>query len=680
MQGELESSPVCIQGPGKDDRFRQALRKSEMMEGRQRSIMTSRSKPGPTWSAVPGIWLVLALCLLVAGCTPESTSLPERIPLDALFGNPKKSNPRISPDASMVAYLAPVRNVLNVWIGPAGGTGYRPVTRDTLQGIRSYFWASDSRHILYFQDKSGDENWHLFAVNINTGEERDLTPFDNVTAGLVGRDDGHPDLVLISLNRDDVSLHDVYRLEVSTGKLEKAADNPGDIAGWVPDPDLRVRGALRGRDDGGFDFLVRERETAPWRPLVSWTSDEIINSGIVGFTREGNSVYLLDSRFSNTARLIRMDVNTAEYEVLAEDSLYDVIHVGVDPITEKAQVAVIAAERDSLVVLDESIREDVEAVKRLHRGDPYMASRASRDSVWIIGFSSDDEPPPYYLYDRRTKQATFLFYQQPELKDYSLATMEPISFTARDGLEIHGYMTFPPGRVRRGLPMVVNVHGGPWTRDYWGFDTEAQWLANRGYICMQVNFRGSTGYGKEFLNAGNREWGGKMQTDLADAVRWAIEQGYAAPDEVGIMGYSYGGYAALSGVAFTPESYVCAVSIAAPPDLLSLVRSFPPHWSAAYDLWYNKVGHPIEDSMFLKSRSPLYHTDSIHAPVMIAHGANDVRVSQKSVDLFVRKLRERDVPVEYLMLPDEGHGISRPENRIKIYAQAEQFLARYLSE
>ena len=633
-------------------------------------------------SAIVLLLVSLIFGLLPVACRKSDDNQSKQVPLDLLFGNAKRSRPKVSPDGSMIAYIAPVKNVLNVWIGRTGSTEFRPLTRDTLSGIGLYYWAPDSRNVLYLQDRNGDEHWHLYAVNLETNQVRDLTPYPEVSAGLLGLSNRITDYLLITMNKENPALNDVYRLELATGGLTLLEKNPGDVAWWIPDAQLRIRGALKVDDEGSYDLVVRSDEHAEWRYLLTWTSDEIVSDDVIGFDSSGDAIYLLDSRESNTTRMIRMETATGKtagkITVLAQDSLYDVSAGLVDQYSQRPLVAVVSRERDSLIILDTTYQEDVDAVRRLHRGDPFMTSRDAKDSLWVIGFTTDDEPTPYYLYERATRSAEFLFYSQPDLKKYTLAQMEPIEFTARDGLAIHGYITFPPNSNRISLPLMVAVHGGPWIRDYWGFDSEAQWLANRGYACLQVNYRGSTGYGKDFVNAGDHEWGRKMQDDLVDGVNWAIGQGYVDPDRVGIFGFSYGGYASLMGVTFEPDLFRCAVSIAGPTDLVSLLKSFPPTWSKTNSLMYKKVGNPDTEAQFLRSRSPISRVDSVRGAVMIVQGTNDVRVPQADVELFVRELERRKVPVEYILFPDEGHQITRPENRIKLYARAEKFLDRYL--
>jgi dipeptidyl aminopeptidase/acylaminoacyl peptidase len=348
------------------------------------------------------------------------------------------------------------------------------------------------------------------------------------------------------------------------------------------------------------------------------------------------------------------------------------------PDTREPQIAMILKERMSYTVLDPAVAEDLKAIQALHPGDPVFHGRDLADRTWLVGFTNDDGPVPYYAYDRETRAGRFLFEHQPALSGYELAPMEPFAFTARDGLEVHGYVTFPPGLGRSGLPAVLNVHGGPQVRDTWGYHGEAQWLANRGYLCVQVNYRGSTGYGKSFVAAGDREWGGKMHDDLIDAVSYAVDQGWADRDRVAIYGGSYGGYAALVGAAFTPDVFSCAVDIVGPSNLKTLLETVPPYWKPMISQLYRRVGNPETDADFLWSRSPLSRARDIRIPLLIAQGANDPRVKQAESEQIVAALTEAGIPHEYMLFPDEGHGFAKPENRIKFYTAAERFLAKYL--
>jgi dipeptidyl aminopeptidase/acylaminoacyl peptidase len=602
----------------------------------------------------------------------------ELIPREILFGNPVKTSPQISPDGTMMAYLAPVNNVLNVWVGKIGSDDYEPVTKDTDRGVRFYFWAADNKHIMYIQDKGGDENWRLYATNLETLETRDLTPYENVQVQIVDRDKHFPNELLIGMNKENPQVHDVYHLDLVSGELSPVAKNPGNFLGWVSDTNFKVRGALAATPDGGTELMVRENEQADWRKLITWNPDDALTSAPVGFTRDGQSLYLEDSRNVNASRLVKMNIATGEISKIAEDPQYDVGSVMIHPDTYEVQAVAFNKDRVEWVVLDQSIKQDFDNIRDIHRGDFGIISRDNADATWIVAFTVDNGPVPFYAYDRRARKASFLFDNQPDLNKYTLATMEPISFTSRDGMTVHGYLTLPPGKGRTNLPTILDVHGGPWGRDAWGYNPEAQWFANRGYACLQVNFRGSTGYGKDFLNAGDKEWGRNMHDDLVDAVHWAIEQGIADPQKVAIYGGSYGGYAALVGATFTPDLFCCAVDIVGPSNLITLIRTIPPYWSTFLATFHKRVGNPDTEEEFLKSRSPLFKVDQIKIPMLIAQGANDPRVKQAESEQIVNAMKSKGIDYEYMLFPDEGHGFAKPENRLKFYAVAEKFLAKHL--
>lgn len=600
------------------------------------------------------------------------------IPRKVLFGNPEKANPQISPDGKKMAYLAPVNGVLNVWVGSVGSEDYQPVTQDTDRGVRFYFWAADNRHIMYIQDIGGNENWRLYATNLETKETRDLTPFENVQVQIIDHDKHFPNELIIGMNKENPQVHDVYRLDLASGELTRVAENPGNIAGWVVDTQFKVRGAVVAMPDGGNELVVRDTEQSDWRKIVTWGPDDALNSSPLGFTHDGQSIYLEDSRNVNAGRLLKLNIANGEMTVIAEDSQYDVGRVITNPDTYEIQAVAFFKDRVEWKVLDESIGRDFAVIRDVQQGDFSITSRDDADNTWVIAFMVDNGPVSFYAYDRKSQRTTFLFNNQPELNNYTLAHMEPIVFTARDGLTIHGYLTLPASEQRKNLPVVLDVHGGPWARDTWGYNPEAQWFANRGYACLQVNFRGSTGYGKDFLNAGDREWGRNMHNDLVDAVDWIIQQGVADPKKVAIYGGSYGGYAALVGATFTPDLFCCAVDIVGPSSLSTLIRTIPPYWSTFLATFHRRVGNPDTEEEFLRSRSPLSKVDQIKIPMLIAQGANDPRVKQAESEQIVEAMKSKGIDYEYMLFPDEGHGFAKPENRIKFYAAAEKFLAKYL--
>jgi dipeptidyl aminopeptidase/acylaminoacyl peptidase len=608
----------------------------------------------------------------------------ELIPRQVLFGNPERISPRISPDGTQLAWIAPSDGVLNVWVAPAGtgqGEGInwsaaRVVTDDSDRGIRMFAWAHDGRHLLYLQDTGGDENWRLHDVDLATMQRRDLTPFGNVQTQLIAGEKKFPTEILVGMNRDNPQLHDVYRLDLTTGELTKEVENPGFV-GWVADSQLVVRAGVAPQPDGGLVLMVRGGGEE-WRPLLSIDAEDALTSGPVAFSEDGTSMLVLSSVGTNTGRLVRLNLTTGDAEVLAEDPEADVTGIRLHPDTREPQIVTFLKDRSEYRVLDPDVADDLAAIRALHPGDPSFDDADDTDATWLIRFTTDTGAVPFFSYDRETRTGRFLFETRPELARYELAPMEPFSFTARDGLTIHGYASFPPGAGREGLPTVLNVHGGPWARDAWGFHPEAQWLANRGYLCIQVNYRGSTGYGKAFVNAGDREWGGRMHDDLVDAIAHITGQGWADPARIAIYGGSYGGYAALVGAAFTPELFRCAVDIVGPSNLKTLIETVPPYWAPMIAQFHRRLGDPAKDADFLWSRSPLSRADNISIPLLIAQGANDPRVKQAESEQIVAALKAAGIDHEYMLFPDEGHGFAKPENRLRFYAAAERFLAKHL--
>ncbi len=605
-------------------------------------------------------------------------SQPEIIPRTALFGNPERVSPQISPDGKHMAYVAPAEGVLNLCLRTTGNNDDRVLTDDKDRGIRSFFWAGDSQHLLYVQDKGGNENWRLYGLDIDSGEIKDYTPFENVQTQILQRDKHHPEELLIAMNKDNPQLHDVYHLHLGNGELQKVAENPGNMVGWLADADFKVRGGVAAQPDGGMHLLYRADHDAPWETLIEWGIEDSLNSSPSHFSRNGKFMYLLDSQNVNAARLVKLNVETRERHVLAQDEHYDVSGMFLDPDTYEVQAANFTRARSEWEILDPAIAEDFAFLEAYNHGDFSLINRDDANTTWVIAFDFDNAPGKYYVYDRAQKDMRFLFTHNSALEGYTLANMEPMSYTTRDGLTVHGYVTYPVGLERENLPMVLYVHGGPWWRDEWGYDPNAQWLANRGYVCLQVNYRGSTGYGKTFLNAGDREWGGKMHEDLIDAVEWAVNEGGVDREKVAIYGGSYGGYAALVGATFTPDVFRCAIDMVGPSSLITLIESFPPYWSSMLNNFKKRVGDPDTESDFLKSRSPLYKVDQIQIPLFIAQGANDPRVTQQEADQIVKVLEEKGLDYKYQLFEDEGHGLAKPENRMKFFEAVESFLAEYL--
>jgi len=600
------------------------------------------------------------------------------VPRQVLFGNPERISPRISPDGKRLAWIAPRQGVLNVWVAPVDDIGEAEVvTDDQDRGIRAYFWAHDGRHLLYVQDRGGDENWRLYAVDLQDGGVRDLTPFDDVQVQVIEVDKRHPDQLLIGLNKDNPQLHDVYRVDLATGALTRVADNHG-VVGWIADADFVVRGSIAPQPDGGMELLVRDTEDAPWRPLLAVPPEDALTTSGLAFDLDGRRLLAISSVGANAGRLVWIDVASGAVEVVAEDPTYDIAGVTLDPDTRAVQAVTFQKDRAEVVVIDPGVAPDFDALAAVDPGELSILNRDDEDHLWLVAFTADNGPVTYYRWDRATQKATFLFHHQPALSQYVLAPMEPFSFAARDGLDIHGYLTFPVGADRHDLPAVLDVHGGPWARDAWGLNPEAQWFANRGYVCIQVNYRGSTGYGKDFVNAGDKQWGAKMHDDLLDAVAFVVAQGWVDRNRVAIYGGSYGGYAALVGATFTPDVFRAAVDIVGPSNLKTLIESIPPYWAPLIAQFHTRVGNPETEADLLWSRSPLSRAGDVRVPLLIAQGANDPRVKQAESEQIVAALKANGIDHEYLLFPDEGHGFAKPENRLRFYAAAERFLAAHL--
>jgi dipeptidyl aminopeptidase/acylaminoacyl peptidase len=615
----------------------------------------------------------------------KSLPLPEVIPREVLFGNPLKDNALLSPDGKQLSYLAPVDNVLNIWVKTIGKEDDRPITDDKGRGIHYYFWAEDNRHILYAQDFAGNENWRLYAVDLKTNKIKGLTPFDDIQVSIIETNKNFPNEVIFSMNKENPEVHDMYHFNLKSGELTLIVKNPGGVIDWIIDPNFKVSGAIVAKSDGGFDLIVRDSLDANWKTLISWNAEDGLSSAPnfisppTFFSKDGKYIYLMDSRGVNAGRFVKLEIATGNIEIVAEDPHYDVSkHILVHPDNYKIQAIAFEKSRLEWTILDESIKDDLYAISKLSHGDFVIVSRDNADETWLVSFEKDNGSVSYYIYDRKTKRGMHLFNIRPELDKYTLAEMLPISFTSRDGLTIHGYITYPPGKEKKNLPLVLDVHGGPWARNSWEYDPKAQWLANRGYACLQVNFRGSTGYGKNFLNAGNKEWGGKSQNDLVDAVNWAIKKGIADPEKVAIYGSSYGGYAALAGATFTPDLFCCAVDICGPSNLITFIEAIPSWYSTLLATIYKRVGNPETEKEFLKSRSPLFKANKIKIPILIAQGANDPRVKKTESEQIIEIMENNGIEYEYILFPDEGHGLRKPENRLKFYAIAEKFLAKYL--
>lgn len=614
------------------------------------------------------------------------------IPRTVLFGNPQRANARVSPNGKWLSYLAPVDGILNVWVAPIDDIEQaQPVTKDKVRDIRGHYWAYTGDHIIYSQDKAGDENWHIYVTDVATGETKDLTPLDNIHAQVQDVSQKFPTEILVGLNDRIPQLHDIYRVNILTGERELVQQNEG-VAAYVTDDDFDVRFAFNYTPEGGT-VLMKPKETgktgegAEWEEFIATGPEDAMNTGPSGFDKSGKILYLQDSRNRDTGALFAINLESGDKKLVAEDPRVDVGSMLVHPTEKTIQAVSFNYTRDEWKILDESIRADLDYLETVEDGEVLITSRTLDDKLWTVAFLLDDGPIKFYLYDRDQKNATFLFNSRDDLDQYNLAKMHTPVIKSRDGLNLVSYLTLPPesdpdgdGVPAAPLPLVLDVHGGPWARDDWGFNSSHQWLANRGYAVLSVNYRGSTGFGKNFTNAANGEWSRKMHDDLIDAVDWAVDQGIAQRDKVAIMGGSYGGYATLVGLTYTPDVFACGVDIVGPSSLVTLLENIPPYWVPFMPVMKVRVGDvdTEEGRAELLERSPLTLVDKIARPLLIGQGANDPRVTQIEADQIVQAMQAKNIPVTYVLYPDEGHGFTGEQNRMSFNAVTEAFLAEHL--
>ena len=620
------------------------------------------------------------VALGAAVCTAQ-----QLIPRSALFGNPERAEAQLSPDGTRIAFLAPVHGVLNVWVAPVADAGSaKPVTQDTQRGIHQYFWAQSGSRILYLQDRGGDENFQLHDIDPATGADRDLTGNTKVRTEVIGVSPLRPDELLIGFNDRDPRYHDVYRLDLRTGRKTLVFKNEG-YTEVLADEQLEIRFAYRANPDGSTDIVrLAGGKAAKAEPFLTLTSEDAFSSHLLGFNRSGTVVYMFDSRKRDKAALVALDPRTGQESLLAESAQADVSGVLSDPNTGQPLAYEVDYLVRELLPLDASVRDDLSQLKAKLPGSFRVMSQSRANDAWLVLADPVSEPAAYYLWDRKQHDLRRLFSARPRLEKVGLAAMHPFELKARDGRTLTAYLTLPKGAELTGkglpVPLVLTPHGGPWARDSFGFHAEHQWLASRGYAALSINFRGSTGFGKGFVNAGNGEWAGKMHDDLIDGVQWAIQHKITTPQKVAILGTSYGGYSTLVGLTFTPQVFACGVDVAGPVNLETLFNTIPPYWQAFFQQLVTRVGDPrtAAGRVLLHSRSPLTHADDIQRPLLIGQGANDPRVNHAEPEQIVRAMRARHIPVTYVLYPDEGHGFVRPENRISFYALSEVFLARCL--
>jgi dipeptidyl aminopeptidase/acylaminoacyl peptidase len=642
----------------------------------------------------PVLAIIAVISSSAASAAPQSSASAEDplIPFKTLLAPATVQAPKLSPDGKYLSFLSPVNGVTNIMVAPVSDVkAALPITRDTKRGFQAqtisgdpvYLWAMNGTHMLYLQDKDGDENWLLYSVNVQTGDLKSLTPFKNTQVRVLRLSPTHPDEALIAVNNRDPRYHDVYRVNVVSGKLELVEKNNRFVA-YVADNDLKLRVAVALGKGGGYEILKSLGDGA-WQLYFALTTDDSLGSAI-GFDASNRFLYAYDSRGRDTAALVKHDLEAGKMTVVASNDKVDVDAAIVHPATGAIQAYATTWTRKKWNFLDGSIKRDFDYLATVRDGDLNVESRSRNDQRWVVRYTLSDAPETFYLYDRLARKATKLFTSTPQLEGLPLTKMNPVVVKSRDGFDLVSYVSFPrwidpdgDGKPSKPVPMVMIVHGGPDDeRAAYGFAPLLQWLCNRGYAVFYVNFRGSPGFGKKFLNAQHLEWGGKMHDDLIDQVNWAVEQGYTLKDKIAILGGSYGGYATLVGMTMTPDVFACGVEVCGPANLETFIATMPATWSL--DRIALKLGDPRTDAgrALLKARSPYNFAKQTKHPVLIAQGANDSRVPQAEADRLVEAMVKNGVKVTYLLYPDEGHGFVRPQNNYSFFAITEVFLAQNL--
>ncbi len=635
--------------------------------------------------------LLSGAVLLSAGAavaTPPQAGADSLIPRAKIFGNPSRAGGQISPDGKHVSWLAPVDNVMNVWVAPIGNLAVaKAVTKETKRGLQSYFWAPDGAHIIYLQDSGGNENFRVHSVEIATLKDTALTKAGNkVRAQIQGVSKLRPDVVLIGLNDRNPQFFDLYEVNYKTGASKLVMENPG-YGGFVTDNQLKPRFAFQQVPGGGSKYF-RLGADGKWAEAFSVANEDFFTTNPVGFNKDGTVLYWADSRGRDKAALVKMDVATLKTEVIAASDKADIAGLLTDPETYEPVAYSVNYLKNEWTPLNAAAKADFAFLKSKLPGEVAITSATDDGSKLIVAASAAEKPATAYIYDRKARTLTKLYETRPDLTAYKLRPMWPVEIPTGDGKTLVSYLTLPAsadanndGKPDKPVPLILNVHGGPWARDAYGYNSAHQWFADRGYAVLSVNYRGSTGFGKGFVNAAIGEWSGKMHQDLLDAVGWAVKGGVTTRDKVAIFGGSYGGYATLVGLTFTPDTFACGVDIVGPSNLKTLMESFPAYWRPVLEgTFYKHVGDPSkpEDLKRMMAQSPISRVDAITRPLLIGQGGNDPRVVKAESDQIVAAMKAKGLPVTYINYPDEGHGFVRPENRLSFFGITEGFLAKCL--
>ena len=618
----------------------------------------------------------ISLSIILIGCSNQMNTKAPLVPMEDFFRNPEKSSFRISPDGNHIAYMKPWKNRMNVHVVNIESNNETRLTSSEERSIYGFLWLGDQR-IGYVKDDGGDEDLHFFGVNIDGTNEIDLTPFEKVQARIIDDLEDDPDHVIIGLNKRDTRVHDPYRVNVYTGDMEMIAKNPGNISGWMTDHSGKLRMAITS-DGVNSSLLYRDTEKDDFQTIL--TTDFKITVSPLLFTFDNKNLYVASNRGRDKTAIFEFNIeNAREGNLIFEHEDVDVsrlmyskkrkILTGVGYTVAKGEMTFFDKWR-------ENIQNKLES--KFQGYEVGITSFSKDESKAIVVTYSDRSRGAYYHYDVDKDKLTELGEISPWLNENHMAEMKPIEYTSRDGLTIHGYLTLPVGSKGKNLPVVINPHGGPWVRDSWGYNSEVQFLANRGYAVLQMNYRGSTGYGKEFWTISFKQWGKSMQDDITDGVNWLIKEGIADPGRVAIYGASYGGYATLAGLAFTPDLYACGVDYVGVSSIFTMMESIPPYWELYRSMQYEMIGDPVKDKELLESVSPLLHVDKIKAPLFVAQGANDPRVKKSESDQMVEALKARGIDVPYMVKENEGHGFYNEENQFDFYREMEKFLKKHI--
>lgn len=605
------------------------------------------------------------------------------IPLEDFFRNSERTGYQLSPDARHISYLAPWHDRLNLFVRPIDRPDAEAVrlTAETERSLAGYMWA-DNERLIFSKDTAGDENYQLYGVRLDGSDLRAYTAFEGVRSGIIDDLEEQPDFILICMNRRNPEVFDPYRLNLATGELTLLAENPGNYQGWMTDHDGKLRAAVAIVDGVNTQLLYRDTEEEPFRPVLTTNFKDVVS--FMEFTPDNREVYAATNLGRDKTVLVRMNPATCEeLEVLYEDDRYDVESISYSRKRKKLLSVYCTGHKEPVRhYFDEEERQLRKRIGEHFPGRRFgMADSDKAEEHYLVYVGGDRTRGAYWLYDATTDQATHMADLAPWLDEAEMNEMLPVDYTTRDGLHIEAYLTLPDGLnldEARNLPVVVNPHGGPWARDTWGFSSEVQFLANRGYAVFQMNYRGSTGYGRRFLEASYKQWGLRMQDDITDGVKWLIGQGIADPARIAIYGGSYGGYATLAGLCFTPELYACGIDYVGVSNLFTFMQTIPPYWRPMLEMMYEQVGNPETDREQLAATSPALHAENIRVPLLIAQGANDPRVNKAESDQMVEALRQRGITVEYMVKDNEGHGFHNQENRFDFYRAVEKFLQAHL--